>query len=273
MIKSALTSAFALLSLMAGHAAAEGRVSTLEYRDFAVVRLEACVNFQTTITFAPDELVENVSLGDGTNWQVVPNRRGDLLFIKPTAEKAFSNMTVVTDRRRYNFELRHAPRAACQRGEVIYDLRFTYPGETLDELQKLAPPDGLDGLPLPEKRNTAYTFTGDPTLIPMRVFDDGVSTYFLWPEGVMNPAVYAVTGNNTEALVNYSHRGEYFVVDVVARAFTLRQGEQMSILYNDSFAVPTLDALSPQPRPEPATKPKKRSSWFGGSKDKKVIQP
>lgn len=258
-------------------ASAEPRIRTVEHNEGAVVRLEACVNFQTMVTFGAGERVENIGLGDASQWQVAPNKRGDLLFLKPTSASAFSNMSVVTDRHRYNFELRTASNAACRRGDVVYDLRFTYKDETVDlsALQSLAAPVDPEGdLPLPEKRNSSYTYSGQKELVPLRVFDDGTSTYFLWAEGVAAPAVYAVTSGNTESLINYANRGDYMVADVVARAFTLRSGDQTAVLYNDAFIVPSLDALSPQPRaPRPGDPvadgeklgtAKAKKSWFGG---------
>ncbi|MFT4090799.1 MAG: TrbG/VirB9 family P-type conjugative transfer protein [Asticcacaulis sp.] len=258
-------------------ALSEPRIRTVEHNEGMVVRLEACVNFQTMVTFGAGERIENVGLGDASQWQVAPNKRGDLLFLKPTSASAFSNMSVVTDRHRYNFELRTASSAACRRGDVVYDLRFTYKEEPVDlaALQGLAAPADPEGeLPLPEKRNSSYTYSGDRELIPLRVFDDGTSTYFLWAEGVAAPAVYAVSSGNNEGLINYANRGDYMVADIVARAFTLRRGEQTAVLYNDAFIVPSLDALSPQPRdPRPGDPvadgeklgtAKAKKSWFGG---------
>lgn len=268
----------ALVALPAG-VAAEARIRTVQYDEAAVVRLEACVNFQTMVTFGEGERIENVGLGDASQWQVAPNKRGDLLFLKPTSATAFSNMSVVTSRHRYNFELRTASSAACRRGDVVYDLRFAYKPEPVDlaGLKNLAAPVKAEPeLPVPEKRNAAYTYSGNKELVPLRVFDDGTSTYFLWADGVPAPAVYAVTSGNTESLINYSNKGDYLVADIVARAFTLRRGDQTAVLYNDAFIVPALDALSPQPRaPRPGDPvpdgetlgtAKAKRSWFGGSK-------
>jgi len=279
MIKSLtpFVSALCLAGLTALSAQAESRIRTVEYDEAAVVRLEACVNFQTMITFGAGEHIENIGLGDASQWQVAPNKRGDLLFLKPTAANAFSNMSVVTDQHRYNFELRTASAAACRRGEVVYDLRFTYRPEPVDleALQNLAAPaDPESDLPVPEKRNRSYTYSGNKELVPLRVFDDGTSTWFLWAEGVAAPAVYAVTSGNSESLINYASHGDYMVADVVARAFTLRRGDQTAVLYNDAFIVPSLDALSPQPRdPRPGDPvpdgeklgtARAKRSWFGG---------
>ncbi len=114
---------------MAMSVSTDSRIVTLDYDEASVVRLEGCVNFQTMITFGKGEHVENVGLGDSSQWQVMPNKRADLLFVKPITPKAYSNMTVVSDKHTYNFELRAAPAEACDHGHAIYELRFTYAPE------------------------------------------------------------------------------------------------------------------------------------------------
>ena len=242
----AALSALALLS-PTGTMAADHRIRTVDFAGDEVVRLEGCVNFQTMVTFGTGEQIQNVGLGDANQWQVMPNKRADLLFVKPILPQAFSNMTVVTDRHSYSFELRSASDAACRHGDVVYDLRFHYDDLPAVAAVKTAPADPESLLPLPEKRNRSYTFSGNKDVVPLRVFDDGKSTYFLWAEGVSAPAIYAVGPDNSESLINYSYRGNYVVVEQVAKTFALRRGDRVAILYNDAFVVPHLDALSPQP--------------------------
>ncbi len=237
---------------MAMSVATDSRIVTLDYDEASVVRLEGCVNFQTMITFGKGEHVENVGLGDSSQWQVMPNKRADLLFVKPITPKAYSNMTVVSDKHTYNFELRAAPAEACDHGHAIYELRFTYAPEpsaappTVKDKQ--AVPTDLNALPLPEKRNTAYTYSGDVLLVPLRIFDDGASTYMRWADGIETPAVYALNPDNTESIINYANRGDYLVIEQVARAFVLRRGTQKVTLYNDAYHVQGLDDQSPKPR-------------------------
>lgn len=225
------------------------RLLTLPYDPNAIITLEGCPNFQTMIGFEPGETVQNVGLGDSAQWQVTPNKKGDLLFVKPLVTKAFSNMSVVTDRRAYNFELKSAPTADCTAGRVVYTLRFAYPPQnTGTALNPAPPPDPNAMLPPPEKRNTAYTYSGAPDLVPVRAFDDGISTYLLWPKDVTAPAVYSLDVDGNESIVNYATRGDYFVVEQVARAFVLRRGDEKTVLYNDAYVVRGLDTDSPKPR-------------------------
>jgi type IV secretion system protein VirB9 len=109
-------------------------------------------------------------------------------------------------------------------------------------------PTDLNALPLPEKRNTAYTYNGNVLLVPLRVFDDGASTYMKWADGTETPAVYALGADGTESIINYANRGDYLVIEQVARAFVLRRGKDKATLYNDAYHVQGLDADSPKPR-------------------------
>ena len=77
---------------------------------------------QATIRFGDDELIENVAIGDSNAWQVTPNKRANLLFVKPLADRATTNMTVVTDARTYLFQL--SPGSV---GDAPYTVRFRYP--------------------------------------------------------------------------------------------------------------------------------------------------
>lgn len=257
------------LALMSGApmaAAEDSRIRTIDYADGQVVRLDTCLGFQTMITFAANERIENVALGDAAQWQATPNKRGNLIFIKPFLKTAHTNMSVVTNLRTYAFDLGTRDAAACKKGDVVYDLRFKYADAPAPE----ATPSDANAEPvsaLPEKRNTAYTYSGDKDLVPLRLFDDGQSTYLLWAEGVAFPAIYAFI-DGKESLVNFGYREGYIVIEQVGPAFVLRRGELSATVYNDAFVPPALDALSPKPRPDAKTeKTKKRTGWFGRKED------
>ena len=241
--------------LYAGAACADDRIRQIDFNPERVVRIDACLGFQTMIEFAPDERIENVGVGDATQWLVAPNARADLLFVRPTLSETHSNMTVATSRRRYVFELSAAATPACQRGEAPYYLRFRYADVVAPQPQPAAAltaasfTPGAQPAAQAQTRNTAYTFSGAAENVPHRVFDDGRSTYFKWAEGAATPAVFAVASDGSETPASFVSRGEYLVVDQVAARFMLRKGESVTTLFNDGYApAPSLDAASPQPR-------------------------
>jgi len=253
-MRPALTLAALLAIPMAGissQAHADGRIRKLAYDADTIVRLDGCFGFQTMVEFGPDERIENVGLGEAAQWLVSPNKRANMLFVKPAYRTTHSNMTVTTDRRRYAFELVARDTAGCRQGHVAYNVRFTYPEEPpAPPLAAAAPAPAEPAVPPPEQRNAAYTFSGARENIPQRVFDNGRATFFRWSEGATTPAVFALASDKSETPVSFTSQGDYLVVAQVAPAYVLRRGNAVAVLYNDAYQTPSLDAGSPQPRPD-----------------------
>lgn len=228
------------------------RIRTVVYNPREVVTLVGQPGYQMVVAFGPGERIENVSIGDSQAWQATPNRKADLLFLKPIDSIASTNMTVVTNVRRYNFELIVQP--STTRRNQTFDIRFIYPNEELAAGQtSAAEPQVSEALP-PESWNLAYSYTGDKTNVPARVFDDGRFTYFQWPAGVDTPAVFAVGADGKESLVNHIVKGRYFVVEQLASQFVLRSGPQVTRVFNDAMRAAEPGAAAPRPRAAPARK-------------------
>jgi type IV secretion system protein VirB9 len=199
------------------------------------VRVAGRTGVQATIAFAEDEHIENVAIGDSTSWQVTPNKRANLLFVKPLAPRARTNMTVVTDQRTYLFDLVAAPT-----GNPLYVLRFTYPeapktvgaqrsasGLTADEAMALGKPP-LD----PASLNFAWAKRGDGKLLPARIYDDGQATFVSWAAGVPIPAILVRDEKRAEGPVNFAVRGDVIVIDGVPDVIVLRSGRASATLEN-----------------------------------------
>lgn len=111
------------LASLATSAFADDRLVSHAYDPAEVVRINGKLGVQATIGFEEDEKIENVAVGDSAKWQITPNKRANLLFVKPLEASARTNMTVVTDKRTYFFDLVASPAA-----KPVYMLRFTYAG-------------------------------------------------------------------------------------------------------------------------------------------------
>ena len=131
MTRALLAAALLATATFAAPAAAQGdpRLVEREYNAAEVVRVPGRVNVQATIRFGEGEAIQNVAIGDSQAWQVTPSRSANLLFVKPLAERASTNMTVVTDRRVYLFDLVASPANRTP----LYVLSFTYPDEIVPE--------------------------------------------------------------------------------------------------------------------------------------------
>ncbi len=205
------------------------RIQTVAYDPDQVTLLEGQLGFQMMLEFGPDERIENVSVGDALGWQVTPNRKANLLFLKPIDRLAPTNMTVVTTVRRYSFELRVAPKAS--RNLAPYAVRFTYPPAAIAMI--IAPEFVPD--PPPLVANANYRVTGSAENAPARIFDDGRVTYFEWPQGRAVPAIFAVAADGAENLVNYRVRGDFLVVEQLSPQFVLRNGKQVAQVLNQGY--------------------------------------
>ena len=216
------------------------RIRTIYYDPDRVIALQAVFGFQTMIEFGSDEEIQNVSIGDGAAWQVTPNKAATLLFIKPVDIATVTNMTVVTDKRSYLFEL--SARPATEGREPPYLIRFAYPKVAV---AKTAPAPVVP--PPLDQRNTDYAYTGSRANLPSEVFDDGAFTYFRWPSQVSTPALFVVGADGQESVANYSVKGGYQVVEQTAPRFVLRAGKEVTTVINEAWREPPPAEGAPRP--------------------------
>jgi type IV secretion system protein VirB9 len=250
-----ILSAAALALAAAPALAGDARIQTRVYDEAAVVRIDGKVLVQTTIKFAPDEMIENVAIGDSTAWQVQPNKAQTILFVKPLEPAARTNMTVVTDKRTYLFDLVASPRNAA-----LYVLQFRYPElEKAAEEARLAAAAEAEAEALrakadpaelaaakdpyavvdPARINFAWASAGTAALLPAKTFDDGEAVFLTWPAGTAIPAILVTNEDGEEGPVNFTVRGETVVVDGVPPQLILRSGRDTATLTNTGPAAPS----------------------------------
>ena len=245
MTRAFLAAALLAASALAAPAGAEdARLVERVYDPDAVVRVDGKAGVQATIRFAEDEHIENVAIGDSQKWQVTPNKRANLLFVKPLTERAATNMTVVTDKRTYLFDLVANPAIRSP----LYVLAFNYPDDEADEVRQAdaegtgsAPGDAPSAIELsaasdpyavvdPAKLNFAWSSKGDAKVLPQRIYDDGAATFLTWPEGTPLPAILIKDHKGDEGPVNFAVRGETIVVEGVPHEIVLRSGDDSAVL-------------------------------------------
>ena len=231
-------SALALVLAATPLAAQDSRLVELEYNPAKVVRIEGRTKVQATIQFADDESIENVAVGDSAAWQITPNKRANLLFVKPLEPAASTNMTVVTNKRTYLFDLVASPKA-----RPLYILTFKYPdepeeeavlaaGEAVNPVEMAAATDPYAVVD-PSNLNWAWSQAGSTALFPVRTFDDGDATFLEWTIGTPVPAILVKDFEGTEGPVNFTVRGNTVVVDGVPREIVLRSGDESAVLTNN----------------------------------------
>jgi type IV secretion system protein VirB9 len=231
------------------------RVRTVLFQEDTVVSLRGHYGYQMMVEFGTDERIENVSIGDSLAWQVTPNRRADTLFLKPIEFDAATNMSVVTSKRRYTFQLSAEAPSGPGDPNIIFRVKFTFPPDPVALAAETQSP-------LPRAQNRAYSVSGSVRNVPSQIYDDGTLTYFEWPAGASTPAVFAVGSEGQEAVVNFVMRGPLMVVERVAPAFILRNGPDETRVRNDGWREPVAGPQAPATASAPIQMPARRG-WFG----------
>lgn len=104
----------------------DNRIKTYIYNENEVFVVLVHYGYQSTIEFAKGEEVQTISLGDSYAWRVSPI--GRRVFIKPLEENMHTNMSIITNKHIYHFDV--VSKLASDEGtdkELVYVIRFLYP--------------------------------------------------------------------------------------------------------------------------------------------------
>lgn len=323
--KFKITGIIALFAIMliSRHASAElindvpvttdSRIKTLVYSENEVYRLVLQYGYQTYIELPKDEEIQTVSLGDPYAWKMTP--AGNRLFIRPQEEAAHTNMTLITSKHAYQFDLQSKMPDDTVDEDLAYVVRFYYPpasfdaavvpgspiGMGLDQPSPLQPavmmnqgfpnqampyadPSMMNmgmGMPQPQPaaylppasmqspqfsqdtamnqfapqtsvapmpmmaepigskiQNLNYTLSGPDSIAPVKIWDDGQRTYFIFPNNnAVIPYVYGVNSTGSENLLTPVVENGAVVVNTVQRKFILRLGNDVVTVYNENPTV------------------------------------
>jgi type IV secretion system protein VirB9 len=172
------------------------------------------------------------------------------LFLKPKAERADTNLTVITDKRVYHFTLVLSNRKpsdpeAWRDRDLTYSLSFRYPDEVARQREAEAAAathvqkedEIATRLAAAKTRTdgTDYWIAGAEEVSPSSVRDDGRFMYLTFANNRDMPAVYTEDIAGNEAIVNTHIEGNQIVVQRLFRKLVLRKGPAVACLVNKSF--------------------------------------
>lgn len=103
----------------------DSRIKTYVYSPNEVFLLVLHYGFQSHIEFGKNESIETITLGDSFAWKITPldNR----LFIKPMERNIRTNMTIITNKKTYQFDLVAKELESGDEKDLVYVVRFQYP--------------------------------------------------------------------------------------------------------------------------------------------------
>ena len=103
----------------------DSRIKTYVYSPNEVYLLVLHFGFQSSIEFGKNEAIETITLGDSYAWKITP--LGNRLFIKPMERDIRTNMTIITNRQTYQFDIVAKELESGDEKDLVYVMRFQYP--------------------------------------------------------------------------------------------------------------------------------------------------
>jgi type IV secretion system protein VirB9 len=249
----------------------DSRIRTLVYNPNEVYELKFFYNYQSFIEFSGDEEIEMISIGEAFAWRLTP--AGKRLFIRPLEIAAHTNMTIITNKRTYHFDIRSDEYSGKADEDLVYTIRFFYPqiGQPLPIPPQLAVPNiapRISNQPIPKPRieeivrtptpqtrideplpsiiernpegaelNFDYRVAGkSDDIMPLKVYDDGAETHLQFAnDNLVIPTISMVDSSGSEIPLTYVVRDRYVVIPTISRQFTLRLSDGLLCIFNNKL--------------------------------------
>ncbi|MSO14126.1 TrbG/VirB9 family P-type conjugative transfer protein [Rickettsiales endosymbiont of Trichoplax sp. H2] len=213
----------------------DSRIKTLIYNPNEIFRLVVHFNFQTSVEFEKDEEIKTITTGNSYAWQLIPidNR----LFIKPLEDNILTNMTIITNKRVYQFEVQSKPYSGYVDNELVYVARFYFPSpdEKIDYPEIKKNDDKQDILEV-KPYNFNYEMVGPVKYLPSKVFDDGLKTYIYYDKDItFKQPFIKVIKNNKVLKIKPNIVGDYLVIDNIGKHLELSFNNNVIEITNKNY--------------------------------------
>lgn len=205
------------------------RIQIVKYNKDDVTKINVKEGISTLIQLEKNETLTTnnagMGLGDPLAWNV--SVRANNIFIRPIAKQPDTNVTLVTNKRTYVFNLKTVATA----DNASWLVKFSYPEDKNYSSE--------DNRPKPCSTsfiNWNYYKKGDKDISPIAVWDDGRFTCMRFSASNDMPIVYRVLNDGKEAITNTHLERDVMVIHEISNNFMLRLGNQvMAIKTNSSF--------------------------------------
>ena len=219
----------------------DGHFKTWLYRNNGIYYFEGYYQHPVQIEFASDEKIETIYLPKPNAWSITT--MVNMMLLTPIIEDAETTMTVMTNKRTYYFEMHPRTANGAIDKDVPYNIKFRYTSSqknsggnssangSIIQYNTNKAPDLANA----DKYNFNYTVSGDVSITPIKIFDDGRFTYFEFRDGGIIPATFSVDSEGNESPVNYRIVNQYFMVEGTNAVFTLRNGSETVCIFNETL--------------------------------------
>ena len=224
----------------------ENRIVRYTYSPDVIFRILSVPNLTTHLELGDDEGVkEQPAIGDQAQWIVTGGPRH--LFIKPLRFDLETSLTVVTNKRTYQFQLISGRAASAQ---VFQKVSFLYPDRELEvklqkdnanaavEVEKMRLDDQVVATNVdPATLDFGYKIEGAARFKPTAVYTNGKFTFLVMPNIQDSPAIFLLDDEENPSLINYQVKANMIVVERVATKLLLKLGNaEVKISKRDPIA-------------------------------------
>jgi type IV secretion system protein VirB9 len=192
---------------------ADARVRSVLYNPVDVIRLDTQLRVNTAIELGAAERIESVLLGDSEAFEVEVLSNRSTVSVKPLISGAETNMTIYTGRRSITMALSEG-----QARNPTYRLVLRYPESGTGRTTRSAPTSGF--------RDIGYAWSGDESLRPVHIWNDGQATWFAFAPG-LRPSIFGVDATGREVTLNSGTRGSIVRISGIRTAYSIRIGIQV----------------------------------------------
>ncbi|EEE35160.1 hypothetical protein RKLH11_4334 [Rhodobacteraceae bacterium KLH11] len=227
---------------------ADPRVAHFHYSENQVYRINVGERLITYIHFPQGETVRSIGSGDTKSYQITRLQEGRVIAFKPEILNSDSNMTILTNRGKYNFYLVPATTEE-ERAKVPFRVTI-YPNEKYGAasassgwLHRVA---RSEPKPTSKVVNSNYSKSGKAGFVPTAVWDDGVHTYMQIPQDAELPGIFRVLPDGRELMVNTTVKPRGVIqVQGLSDHWTLRIEDTSICIRNDATYQDTREPIHP----------------------------
>ena len=213
----------------------DSRIKTYIYNPNEVFPIILHYGYHSHIDFPKNEIVKNIIVGNPTDWDIT--NRENQLFLQTYSKNARTNMTIITTKRVYEFDLIAKPDLKEADYELAYAIKFYYPEDNIDLTGGIenSSCDNLDLSDIVKGRiNTNYIFYGAKETTPIIAFNDARFTYLKFPPNVLpNIKIFTNTRNNKNKKLAHIHSyNGYVILDGIFKNIKFYDGPNCSMIVN-----------------------------------------
>lgn len=218
---------------------ADARIVEFEYNPEKIYPVLTRPFAVTNIELPKGDPVVTMMAGDTSSFIININKARNEIFIKPKFEGIETTLTVISDKKRYQFYIR-----STGQGKKYYQqVSFAKEEETFYEFGDSVSTSGNENLTSedlasknkiasgptiePDKLYVTYTIEGDANFKPINVYDNGTQMWLKFPSSLGElPAIFGKSEDGLY-LVNYRVAGENLVnIQQLAKQLILKIDSQ-----------------------------------------------